>query len=200
MLTTKSFFDLSQFPHASLFDNNKPAWEALNHLKTYMDAHNYPVLDSDLLPNGIPLPESIICHKDHYFSTTGHTIEYGDTSKGKLRVTKNNEELVGASVIMAGAILIGGKIDIGKGAFIEGGALIKSPAIFKSVLPRLLKLNVTCCFAACLTGEALFILMDESRSLIFFIISDGDSVVSAGMPLGESDSSAAIILAWTAVS
>jgi len=129
MLTTKSFFDLSQFPHASLFENNKPAWEALNSLNIYMDAHIYPELDPELLPNGVPLPESVICYKGHFFSTAGHTIEYGDTTKGKLRVTKGNEELMGASVIMAGAILTGGRIDIGKGALVEGGALIKSPAI-----------------------------------------------------------------------
>jgi NDP-sugar pyrophosphorylase family protein len=129
MLTTKSFFDLSQFPHASLFENNKPAWEALNSLNTYMDAHIYPELDPELLPNGVPLPESVICYKGHFFSTAGQTIEYGDTTKGKLRVTKDNEELMGASVIMAGAILIGGRIDIGEGTLIEGGTLIKSPAI-----------------------------------------------------------------------
>lgn len=129
MLTTKSFFDLSQFPHTSLFDNNKPVWEALNDLKSYMDAHNYPELDSELLPDGVPLPQSVICHNDQYFPTAGYAIEYGDTTKGNLRVTKDNKELAGASIIMAGAILIGGNIDIGKGTLVEGGALIKSPAI-----------------------------------------------------------------------
>ena len=129
MLTTKSFFDLSEFPHATLFDGDKPVWEALNSLKTYMDAHHYPEMDPAFIPDGIPLPFSVICHKGHCFSTNGYAIEYGDTSKGTLRVTRGDQELMGASIIMAGAILIGGRIDIGEGALVEGGALIKSPAI-----------------------------------------------------------------------
>lgn len=129
MLTTKSFFDLSMFPHASLFDANKPVWEALNNLKDYMDGHNYPPLDTDLLPDAVPLPQSVICHHEHFFSAAGFSIEYGDTTKGKLKISKNNEELAGASIIMAGAILLGDRISIGNGVLIEGGTLIKSPAI-----------------------------------------------------------------------
>ncbi|HIQ37703.1 MAG TPA: hypothetical protein EYH36_06885 [Desulfocapsa sulfexigens] len=129
MLTTKSFFDLSDFPHASLFNDNKPVWEALNTLKTYMNTHDYPNFNSDLIRDGAPLPQSVILHRGQVFSTSGYTIEYGDTTKGKLIVKKGSEELKGAAIIMAGAILIGSKIDIGEGAFVEGGALIKSPAI-----------------------------------------------------------------------
>ena len=129
MLTTKSFFDLSDFPHASLFDTDKPVWDALNTLKKYMDDHSYPKADSGMIQDGVPLTQTVVCHEGNFFPTTGYTIEYGDTTKGKLRVTKDGEELDRASIIMAGAILIGNKIDIGKGALIEGGALIKSPAI-----------------------------------------------------------------------
>jgi len=129
MLSTKSFFDLCEFPHTALFDNDKPVWEALNSLKKYMDEHQYPELDAKLIPDGIPLPFPVICHEGHCFPTDGFTVEYGDTTRGKLRVTKGDEELTGAALIMAGAILIGGKIDIAKGVLIEGGALIKSPAI-----------------------------------------------------------------------
>ncbi|HID01837.1 MAG TPA: hypothetical protein EYP18_01305 [Desulfobacterales bacterium] len=130
MLTTKSFFDLSDYPYATLFDNDKPVWEALNNLKTYMDSHNYPDLSSDLIQDGVPLQQTVILHQGQIFSTTGCAIEYGDTTKGKLKVSKNDEELTGAAIIMAGAILLGGKIDFGEGVLIEGGALIKSPAIF----------------------------------------------------------------------
>lgn len=129
MLTTKSFFDLSHFPHATLFDEHSPVWEALNKLKAYMDAHPYPLLPSELIPRGVPLPASIIWHRGRYFPASGHTIEYGDTTKGTLLVKKDGLRLSGAAVIMAGAIFLGDRIEIGAGSLIEGGALIKSPAL-----------------------------------------------------------------------
>ncbi len=129
MLTTNSFFDLTQFPHPSLFDKDKPVWEALNRLKSYMDTHNYPDFDSEQVQDAVPLPHTVIIYQGQIFSSSEYTVEYGDTTKGKLKVTKDGRELPGAALILAGAILIGRKIDIGTGALVEGGALIKSPAI-----------------------------------------------------------------------
>lgn len=131
MLTTQSFFDLSDFLHPALFDAEKPVWEALNNLKSYMDSHNYPRIDSKLVQDGIPLPHSVIIHQGEFFSSDGYTIDYGNTTKGKLKIicNKDSKELIGAAVLMAGAILIGQQIDIGPGVLVEGGALIKSPAI-----------------------------------------------------------------------
>lgn len=131
MLTTQSFFDLHDFPHPALFDAEKPVWEALNNLKSYMDGHNYPSFDSALLQDGVPLPHSLIIHQGEIFSSDDYTIEYGDTTKGKLKIIrkKDNKELTGAAVLMAGAIIIGQQIDIGSGVLVEGGSLIKSPAI-----------------------------------------------------------------------
>ncbi len=131
MLTTRSFFDLSDFSHSALFDAEKPVWEALNTLKIYMDEHHYPDLHSELCTDGEPLPHSLIIHQGEIFSSDGHIIEHGDATKGLLKVHRkdDNKELVGAAVLMAGAILIGGRIDIGKGALVEGGATVKSPTI-----------------------------------------------------------------------
>ncbi|MCF8056734.1 MAG: hypothetical protein K9K37_08855 [Desulfocapsa sp.] len=129
MLTIHSFFDLSLFPHASLFDLDKPVWEPLNNLQTYMDEHSYPDLESDLLPDAVPLPQSVILYHGQLLDSHDYDIEYGDTTKGKLTIMKNDVKLTGASVIMAGAILVGKKIDIGDGVLVEGGTLIKSPAI-----------------------------------------------------------------------
>ncbi len=131
MLTTQSFFDLTDFPSPGLFEKDKPVWEALNTLKSYMDAHNYPDCSSDFLTDGVPLPHSIILHDGQIFAANDYTTEYGDTTKGKLKVRRkeDNKELPGAAVIMAGAILMGDRIDIGEGVLIEGGATIKSPAI-----------------------------------------------------------------------
>ncbi len=129
MLSTKSFFDLSDFPHQSLFDADKPVWEALNNLKSYMDSHSYPEPDRKLIPNATPLTRTIVYHGNSFIPASDCLIEFGDTTKGKLRVVREGEELTGAAVIMAGAIIIGEQIDIGEGALVEGGALIKSPAI-----------------------------------------------------------------------
>jgi len=129
MLSSQSFFDLSQFPHAALFEADKPVWEALNGLKSYMDAHSYPDLNSELLDDGVPLSHPLIFHGGQLFPSDDHSIEYGDTTKGGLIVKKEDRQLTGASVIMAGAILIGNRIDLGAGVLVEGGALIKSPAI-----------------------------------------------------------------------
>ncbi len=129
MLTTKSFFDLSDFQHSSLFIEDSPVWEALNTLKPFMDAHDYPSIQSDLIQEGVPLRSSVVLHNNHFFSASECIIEFGDTTKGKLTISKENNVLPGASIIMAGAILIGSQIDIGKGVMIEGGALVKSPTI-----------------------------------------------------------------------
>jgi NDP-sugar pyrophosphorylase family protein len=56
-------------------------------------------------------------------------IEYGDATKGNLKIYHDGEQLIGASVIMAGAVLAGSSIKIGKGVLIEPGAFIKSPTI-----------------------------------------------------------------------
>lgn len=129
MLSTKSFFDLSEFAHAPLFKDNAPVWEALNKLKSYMDTFQYPKLPADLLPNGVPLPESVIWHENKFFAARDYEIEFGDATKGQLRISKDGVELTNASLIMAGTICIGGKISLGSGVLIEGGALIKSPTI-----------------------------------------------------------------------
>ena len=131
MLTTHSFFDLSDFSHTALFDAEKPVWDALNSLKLYMDKYHYPDLQSKFRSNGEPLANTLIIHEEKIFSSNGYIIEHGDTTKGNLKVIRaeNGEELTGAAVLMAGAILIGDHIDIGKGALVEGGATIKSPTI-----------------------------------------------------------------------
>lgn len=132
MLSAKSFFDLSDFPHQSLFGAEDQVWRPLINLKAYMDSYNYPkfkyIVISEL-PNGIPLPEHIIIHEGKALCFNDLKIEFGNTNKGELQVRRGGMILEGASVIMAGSILIGKQIAIGKGVLIEGGATIKSPAI-----------------------------------------------------------------------
>lgn len=129
MLNAESLFDLSDFTYADLFAKNDYPWLALNNLKRYMDSMSYPELDRSLIPDGKPLPETVILHEGKCISADAIEIEYGDTTKGSLKATRNKEILEGASVIMAGAVLTGNQIAIGRGVLIESGAMVKSPTV-----------------------------------------------------------------------
>ena len=128
MLTPSSFFDLSSFAHKDLFTDTTFVWEALQRLKTYMDGQKYP-LASFSLPANEPFKNTVVLYDNKVLPAEGLTIDFGDATKGKLKVYKEGNQLEGASVIMAGAVFMGDRIHIGKGVFIESGALIQSPAI-----------------------------------------------------------------------
>ncbi len=127
MLTTASFFDLTDFSHQALFGQG-PVWEALKGLKSYMDEQTYPDY-AGRLPQDQPLPETLVIIDGEIRPAKGLTLQLGDAIKGELLVLQDGQPLIGASVLMAGAVLSGDKIAIGRGVFIEAGALIKSPAI-----------------------------------------------------------------------
>lgn len=129
MLTSQSFFDLSDFPNDDLFTPADPAWQPLNDLKTYMDTYKYPKYDNVYIRNGVPLTEPIVIHRSQTLCFNDLEIIYGNTTKGELQVKRAGMLLEGASVIMAGAVLLGEKIALGHGVLVEAGAMIKSPAI-----------------------------------------------------------------------
>jgi bifunctional N-acetylglucosamine-1-phosphate-uridyltransferase/glucosamine-1-phosphate-acetyltransferase GlmU-like protein len=129
MLTPAAFFDLTDFPHASLFPGNEYVWTALTLLKGYMDGYAYPQLKSPLLPEAEPLARTVVLHEGQILPATGLHIVYGDTTKGQLVVSADGRVLPGATVIMAGAVLMGTRIAFGRGVLVESGAMIKSPAI-----------------------------------------------------------------------
>ncbi|MGL1933045.1 MAG: hypothetical protein OCC45_15000 [Desulfotalea sp.] len=129
MLTIKTYFQLTNSHFLNLFKEDDQVWEPLVNLKPYMDKQKYPALSHCLLKNGIPLPEHLILYKNELFIADDYQISFGDACKGKLKISKNNVNLDGASLIMAGSILIGDQIAIGEGCLIESGAMIKSPAI-----------------------------------------------------------------------
>lgn len=129
MLTAADFFDLSSFEHAGLFQADEPVWTALARLKTYMESLRYSDLTAEGLRDGQPLPETLIIHQAKIMSAQGCEIEFGDATKGKLKVFRGGQELAGASVLMAGVVLIGKKIKFGGGVLVESGALIKSPTV-----------------------------------------------------------------------
>jgi acetyltransferase-like isoleucine patch superfamily enzyme len=127
MLTTQSFFDLSEFEHSELFGQVN-VWEVLKHLKEYMGDQAYPDFGT-ALKTDMPLPETMVITNGSLIPVSAVSIELGDATKGQLKVYKNGNLLTGASVVMAGTVLSGRQIKIGKGVFIEAGSLIKSPAI-----------------------------------------------------------------------
>jgi bifunctional N-acetylglucosamine-1-phosphate-uridyltransferase/glucosamine-1-phosphate-acetyltransferase GlmU-like protein len=129
MLTAASFFDLSDFPYRTVFDDTAYVWEGLKNLKTFMDGLNYPDFSHELLVSGVPLTEPLIWHEEKLQDGRDCTIHYGDATKGGLEVTREGKQLAGASVIMAGVTITGNRILLGKGVLLESGALIKSPAI-----------------------------------------------------------------------
>ncbi len=129
MLSPAAFFDLAEFPHASLFPPQEYVWTALSLLKGYMDGYAYPQSKSPLLPEAEPLPKTVVLHEGQILPATGLQIVYGDTTKEQLVVSADGRVLPGATVIMAGAVLMGGRIALGRGVLVESGAMIKSPAI-----------------------------------------------------------------------
>jgi bifunctional N-acetylglucosamine-1-phosphate-uridyltransferase/glucosamine-1-phosphate-acetyltransferase GlmU-like protein len=119
------FFDLEDFEHKALFADVQYVWEALVNLKTYLTGR--------LAPNVADLSGSMLLKThvlwDGQIFDQGFEIEHGDATKGKLKVFRKGDELVGASVLYAGAILFDSHICVGEGAVVEPGALIKGPTI-----------------------------------------------------------------------
>ena len=128
MLTPPSFFDLSLFDHKELFSDTTYVWEGLQRLKGYMNNKNYSLDFFSISPNE-PFTKTVVIHENSVLSAEGLTIEFGDATKGNLKVYKGKTLLAGASVIMAGALFTGKQISIGKGVLIESGAFIQSPSI-----------------------------------------------------------------------
>jgi bifunctional N-acetylglucosamine-1-phosphate-uridyltransferase/glucosamine-1-phosphate-acetyltransferase GlmU-like protein len=129
MLTAQSFFDLADYDHPQLIKADAVAWNGLKNLKAYMDGQSYPVFSPDLIQDGVPLKRTFVYYNGTLLESREFDIEYGDATKGGLKVFHDGQPLIGASVIMAGAVLCGRQIHLGKGVLVESGALIKGPTI-----------------------------------------------------------------------
>ncbi|KPK26944.1 MAG: bifunctional GlmU protein [Desulfobacterales bacterium SG8_35_2] len=129
MLSARSFFDLSFCEHPELIRPDDQVWVALKNLKDYLEIQSYHELSPVLVKDGEPLQKTLVYYNDNLLEAGELIIEYGDATKGGITVYHGEKQLIGASVIMAGAIFKGSKIRIGKGVLIETGAFIKSPTI-----------------------------------------------------------------------
>ena len=129
MLSAHSFFDLSSWEHPELIRPDDQAWEPLKHLKNYLEAQHYDALPPLLIRDGEPLKRSLVLFNGDLLESGELTIEYGDATKGGIRIYNDEKQLPGASVLMAGAIFQGSRVRIGKGVLIEPGAFIRGPTI-----------------------------------------------------------------------
>lgn len=129
MLTADTLFDLTHFAHAKLFRDDRPVWSALRDLSDYMDEYSYPHSLFSTLKYGVASARHLVIHQGSLIDGSECSIEFGNTLKGGLVISRSGTTLPGASLIMAGAILQGDRIALGEGVLVEGGATIKSPAI-----------------------------------------------------------------------
>ena len=129
MLSANSFFDLSSWEYPELIRADDNVWLALKNLKSFLESQRYPDLSSILIRDGEPLQCTLVYYNGSLLEARDLTIEYGDATKGTLKIYRAGELLTGASVLMAGAVFIGSQIKIGREVLIEPGAYIKSPTI-----------------------------------------------------------------------
>jgi bifunctional N-acetylglucosamine-1-phosphate-uridyltransferase/glucosamine-1-phosphate-acetyltransferase GlmU-like protein len=125
LLGPEDFFNFKEFEHKELFAGAEFVWEPLAKLKSY--------IKEELKPNVASLSEGMLSRTcvlwENEVIRDGFEITSGNGTKGELKVLKEGNELIGASVLYAGAILFDTNISIGKGVVVEPGALIKGPAI-----------------------------------------------------------------------
>jgi len=188
MLTNRSFFDLDNVAHRELFPDDHPVWEPLKSLKAYMDGYAYPPLPAGLV-TGAPLAVTCVLHEGVLLSGEGIAIEFGDATKGKLKVRQEGQALDGASVVMAGAVLMDNRIALGQGVLVETGAMIKGPAIIgdRTEIRQGAYLRGYClvgrrCVVGHVTEAKHSILLDDAKAGHFAYL--GDSILGNGVNLG----------------
>ncbi len=204
MLSPASFFDLSAYAFQVLFDNCAYAWEPLKKLKSFMDDFAYPLLDSRLITSGMPLGRTIVLIDSTIMDAEQLTIDFGDATKGKLKVYRDAQLLDGASVIMAGAVLSGQRIHLGKGVLIEPGAFIKAPAIIddqtevrQGAYMRGYCLIGKRCVVGHVTEVKHSIFIDDAKAGHFAYL--GDSILGNNVNLGAGTKLANLRFASSAV-
>ena len=124
MLKPQDFFELSESPFASLFDDVTYVWEALKKIKDYLQT-NLRGNVAAVRNGGTLIMKTVVLYNGAVIDS-GFTIE--PAGKGQ-QVLKDGRLLEGASIIYAGAVLMDDQIEIGNNSVIEAGALIKGPTI-----------------------------------------------------------------------
>ena len=71
------------------------------------------------------LSEPLVLYEGELSSACDCQVEYDNVTRGGLKITREGQQLRGASLIMAGATLLGSRIQIGRSVLIESGAWIR---------------------------------------------------------------------------
>ena len=123
MLTSREFFDLSDYDHQGLILEDAAVWTALDHLKDYLASiflKPWPLSGITGLIN-----KAIII----YDGEVRDDLEVIVGKDGSPLASLKGEILAGAAVILPGAFLANDKIIIGTGTVVEPGAFIRGPAV-----------------------------------------------------------------------
>ena len=189
MLTPDMLFDLSGFLHKDLFDDGLPVWTALQKLSSYLKDYAYQPELTNELHDGTITGQHLIWHEHSLVPAHGYAIQWGNTLKGGLKISKDGSILGGASLIMAGAVLFGDQIAIGEGVMIEGGATIKSPTVIgdHSEIRQGAYIRGNCLIGRrCVVGHATevkhSIFLDDAKAGHFAYL--GDSIIGNNTNLG----------------
>ncbi len=127
MLKPDGFFDLTDFEYQSLFADCEYVWDALSKISGYISSTLTPNI-SKLRRAGDVLSKTYVLYNGEVLDD-GFRLFPGDVTKGRFKVFKDEQELIGATVLYAGVCLFDDQIFIGQGTVIEPGALIKGPTI-----------------------------------------------------------------------
>jgi len=189
MLSAHSFFDLSSCEHPELMRPEEQVWGALKNLKHYLGDQRYHELTPRLIQDGEPVKRTLVYYNGSLLEARELTIEMGDATKGGIKVYHDENLLLGASVIMAGAIFKGSRIRIGKGVLIEPGAYIKSPTIIgdQTEVRHDAYIRGNCligrnCVVGHVTEVKHTIFLDGAKAGHFAYL--GDSILGNGVNLG----------------
>jgi carbonic anhydrase/acetyltransferase-like protein (isoleucine patch superfamily) len=124
MFAPQVFFELKDYEHQELFEDDQHVWTALDRLPDYLDSFFQKPWPLENISGQIE--KNLVIHNgkirdDLEVRSTG--------SRGSIRVYDKENTLEGVAVIMAGANLFDDKIILEPGAVVEPGALIKGPAV-----------------------------------------------------------------------
>jgi NDP-sugar pyrophosphorylase family protein len=135
------------------------------------------------------LPRTLVLHENNLIDGAECAIEFGDATKGKLRVSRGDTLLDGATVLMAGATLVGTRFHFGRGVLVESGAFLKAPAIVgdRSEIRQGAYLRGYCLVGKrCVVGHTTevkhSILLDDAKAGHFAYL--GDSILGNQVNLG----------------
>lgn len=114
MFPISDYFDINSFAHASLFDGNGPAWEALKRIKEYLKANLVPGIHGTVM-------EGAWVGDDVYIGE-GTVVEPGCYIKGPTIIGKNCE--IRHTAYIRGTCILGDGCVVGHTTEMKGSVLL----------------------------------------------------------------------------